>query len=60
VEAALQQMDAGDCAKADRLTTLLSPLPLASLGEIASMLIATALRNTGTSDLPLRLCRPRR
>jgi len=60
VEAALQQMKPQDCAKADRLTALLSPLPRASIGEVAAMLIATGLRNADTSGLPIRLCRAAR
>jgi hypothetical protein len=60
VAGAVQQMDAQDCAKADRLVSLLSPLPRASIGEVAAMLIAAALRNTNASDLPIRICRPAR
>lgn len=60
VEGALQQMDAQDCTKADRLVSLLSPLPRASIGEVAAMLIGAALRNTDSSDLPIRICRPAR
>jgi hypothetical protein len=56
VEAALQQMNSGDCVKADRLASLLSPLPRASIGEVAAMLIATGLRNADAGALPIRLC----
>jgi hypothetical protein len=60
VEAAVQQMNGNDCVKADRLAALLSPLPRASIGEVAAMLIATGLRNADTSALPIRLCRSAR
>jgi hypothetical protein len=60
IEAGLQQIGAADCAKADRLTALLSPLPRASIGEVAAMVIATGLRNESARDLPVRLCRPAR
>jgi hypothetical protein len=56
VEGALDRMDIRDCATADRLVALLSPLPAASLGEVTALLAAEGLRKANDRKLPIRIC----
>jgi hypothetical protein len=56
VEGALEGMASRDCATADRLVALLSPLPAASLGEVTALLAAEGLRKAKGRELPIAIC----
>jgi hypothetical protein len=56
VEGALDRLDTRDCATADRLVALLSPLPAANLGEVTALLAAEGLRKASNRGLPIRIC----
>jgi len=57
VEGALDRLDPRDCATADRLVALLSPLPVASLGEVTALLAVEGLRKAKGRPLPVGICK---
>ena len=59
VEGALDMLKPSDCATADRMAALLSPLPRSSLGELAAILVAMGIREGAGNGkpLPVRLCK---